>query len=489
MKNLRKTIVLATLIAALTVPSISNTTYAKEKNIKSSNQVKMIKITFEYRLIDGLVLGTIEKELPYNSKLNEDLIPKLKGYDLIKFDKETKITKEQKIIIYVKKEKTKEEKLEIEDLIDYTKLEEILNKNPKKEVNLIDIIDENKIKREVEEEQSKVKEVSTKKENKKVEEPKKEVSEITVDMLKKEEKVVANKEKENKEKTKESTKKEEVKENKEVKKEEVEVKKSEKTKKTETPKEDSKEVKQGEKTPQSTTSSTENKKDSKKEEKKDDGYKEVRIELKDGKIGVVRIKLNKEAADIHKRLINEYRESKSLKKLKDSDELDKIAEIRVAEITYQQLNGEIISHRRPNGDNLPDVITNFDGENITNLRTYNKNYDATKEYPKKAFNNFKNSPAHDENMLKDEGDRKVGVAIAEAISEDGKKVFSAVQVYGKNDKGNEEYKIDKEEVDRIKKEAADKLKEEIIKAVTEFHRERGEEVTVGDFDVDSLFED
>lgn len=124
----------------------------------------------------------------------------------------------------------------------------------------------------------------------------------------------------------------------------------------------------------------------------------------------------KMASDIFK-LLNNYRKENGLKELKQDNSMAPIAKTRAVEIV------QLFEHLRPNGGLVTD-ISNINGENI-----YNGPYTADG-----AMEAWKNSPGHNENMLRKVFTRvNVKVFVTKAYYENSNQTYDryyAVQIFG-----------------------------------------------------------
>ena len=144
---------------------------------------------------------------------------------------------------------------------------------------------------------------------------------------------------------------------------------------------------------------------------------EFPVQISDDTIVMVRGHYDDEMAKEIVTLLNQYRKENGLKELKQDNSLTPVAKTRAVEIVH------LFEHIRPKGGMVTD-ISNINGENI-----YNGPYTASG-----AMEAWKNSPGHDENMLRDVFTRiNVKVFVTKAYYEDSDQTYDryyAVQIFG-----------------------------------------------------------
>ncbi len=144
---------------------------------------------------------------------------------------------------------------------------------------------------------------------------------------------------------------------------------------------------------------------------------EFPVQISDDTILMVRGHYDDKMADEILTLLNQYRKEHGLKELKQDNSLTPIAKTRATEIVH------LFEHVRPKGGLVTD-ISNINGENI-----YNGPYTASG-----AMEAWKNSPGHNENMLREVFTRvKIKVFVTKAYYEDSDQTYDryyAVQIFG-----------------------------------------------------------
>ena len=180
-------------------------------------------------------------------------------------------------------------------------------------------------------------------------------------------------------------------------------------------------------------------------------YREVKVEIAKGKYATLKVKFLPGLSREHWNRVNDYRIANGLSPLSQPTKgLQEAADIRAAELVYNRLHkstpGHVyLEHKRCDGADVGERMVNYAGENIL-LRSPFKgedDYTAAEE----TFEQFKNSPPHNANMLRDtSGSKKESVvkferrmAVSTVVGEDN--CLYQVQLYGIDRFGDENYRF------------------------------------------------